>query len=109
MHLIIAATSRIDPALVERAETLQRQLAIQIYAATVFAIGFFVLLLATICVALRWNRVALGLLALYGFATFWIPSAPTLYLSPAIFFAALAGIVLLTLTARTKTVDIPPK
>ncbi len=102
-----SAAQQIDPATLQQLQLLQKQLAVQVYSSIILAAGFAILVIVTILVATRWNRTALAFLAIYGFFTFWIPSAPTLYLSPAIFFTSVAGLVYLSLTSK-RTASVAP-
>jgi hypothetical protein len=94
------ALAILDPTLHAQLERIQTHLAVSVYAALIFAAGFLVLTLAVLLVSFRFNRSALGLMAVYGFFTFWIPSGPTLLFSPLIFFFSIGGIVWLSMSKQ---------
>ena len=98
----------LDPAVAHKLVELQKQLAVQLYSSVILGVGFGLLVLVTLLIAIRWNRTALGLMATYGFLTFWIPSAPTLYCSPLIFLGSIGGLVFLALTKRKSAVEVAP-
>lgn len=89
----------VDPAAQQALLSLQKHMAVSVYAALIFAASFPLLGLVTILTALRFNRTALSFLALYAFLTFWIPSGPTLIFCPVIFLASTAGIIWLSLVS----------
>lgn len=86
-----------DPSVQQQVMNLQNQLAVQVYAALALAVSLGLLALLPIFLALRWNRVAAGVVAAVGFVMFWIPSAPTLYCCPLMFFGGIGTVVFLSL------------